>query len=206
MRPHLRFPRRAVLAVALVTTLATVVPAATTRAATPGPSEACVAGTIWEDLSSGVKYLCVYDELYGGTRWELLSSGQTGSSRFTYRSSINGCSYGIVALSLLSGGGGNTMVKSYRWPCLEFGDRISQPAGELRVRTVLQRYGSSWTTCRDTGYAYSNTTASTLVGGIDMGAAPDCGAGIYRTWGTGQLFQGGAWRGGSLVTPALTLH
>lgn len=205
MRPHPRSLGRAALVAVFTTALLTVVPPTATSAATPGPSEACVAGTIWEDLSSGVKYICIYDELYGGTRWELLSSGQTGSSRFTYRSSINGCSYGIVALSLLSGGGGNTMVKNYRWPCLDFGDRITQPAGELRVRTVLQRFGSSWTTCRDTGYAYNNTTAWTLVGGIDMGTAPDCGAGIYRTWGTGQFFQAGAWRGGSLTTPGLVL-
>ena len=122
-------------------------------AATPGPSEPCVAGTIWEDLSSGVKYICVYDELYGGTRWELLSSGQTGSSLFTYRSSIYGCTFNIVALSLLSGGGGNSMVRSFRWPCVDVRDRTSQPPGELRVRTVLQRFGSSWANCRDTGLA-----------------------------------------------------
>jgi hypothetical protein len=205
MRPLPRSLGRAALVTVLLSLVLMIAAPAATLAAVPGPSDACVAGTIWEDLSSGVKYICIYDELYGGTRWELLSSGQTGSSAFTYRSTINGCSYGIVALSLLSGGGGNTMVKSYRWPCLDFGDRISQPAGELRVRTVLQRYGSSWTTCRDSGYAYSNTTAWSLVGGIDMGAAPDCGAGIYRTWGIGQQYQGGAWRGGALVTPALAL-
>ena len=172
-------------------------------AATPGPSEPCVAGTIWEDLSSGVKYICIYDELYGGTRWELLSSGQTGSSLFTYRSSIYGCTFNIVALSRFSGGGGNSMVRSFRWPCVDFGDRTYQPPGELRVRTLLQRFGSSWSNCRDTGFSYNAITSTSLVGGYDMGGSPDCGAGSYRTWGTGQLYQGGAWRGSSLATPAL---
>ncbi len=203
MRPHLRVMGRVVAVAAFVAVFMTAPSPIGVHAASPGPSDACVAGTIWEDLSSGVKYICIYDELYGGTRWELLSSGQTGSSLFTYRSSINGCTFNIVGLSLITGGGGNTMVKSFRWPCIDIGDRTTQPAGELRVRTLLQRFGSSWTTCRDTGYAYSNTTAWSWVGGIDMGASPDCGAGLYRTWGTGQLYQGGAWRGASLATPAL---
>ena len=71
-------------------------------------------------------------------------------------------------------------------------------ARRAAVRTYLQRYGSSWTTCRDTGFSYNTTTAWAWVGGIDMGAAPDCGAGTYRTWGTGQVYQGGAWRGASV--------
>lgn len=205
MRSHPRVVGRAVVVAAMVALLLTALLPIGASAATPGPSEPCVAGTIWEDLSSGVKYICIYDELYGGTRWELLSSGQTGSSLFTYRSSIYGCTFNIVALSMITGGGGNSMVRSLRWPCIDFRDRINQPAGELRVRTVLQEFTSSWTTCRDTGFAYSNTTSWSLVGGIDMGGSPDCGAGIYRTWGTGQLFQGGAWRGSSLGTPALYL-
>jgi hypothetical protein len=203
MRARSRVAVRAVVVAALVAVIFAAWSPLEARSATPGPSEPCVAGTIWEDLSSGVKYICIYDELYGGTRWELLSTGQTGSSLFTYRSTIHGCTFNIVALSRASGGGGNSFVRSFRWPCVDFGDRMSQPAGELRVRTVLQRFGTSWTTCRDTGFAYSNTTAWSLVGGVDMGASPDCGVGIYRTWGTGQLYQGGAWRGASLATPAL---
>ena len=30
------------------------------------PTEPCVPGTVWEDQTSGVKYLCVYDEVFGG--------------------------------------------------------------------------------------------------------------------------------------------
>lgn len=203
MRSHPRVVGRAVVVAALAAVLLTAMAPVGASAATPGPSEPCVAGTIWEDLSSGVKYICIYDELYGGTRWELLSSGQTGSGLFTSRSSIYGCTFNMVALTMITGGGGNSMVRSLRWPCVGSGDRLYQPAGELRVRTVLQQFTSSWTTCRDTGFAYSNTAAWSLVGGIDMGGAPDCGVGIYRTWGTGQFFQGGAWRGSSLGTPAL---
>lgn len=203
MRSHPRVVRRGVVMAAFVAVFLVGLLPIGASAATPGPSEPCVAGTVWEDLSSGVKYLCVYDELYGGTRWELLSSGQTGSSLFTYRSSIYGCTFNIVALSMLSGGGGNSMVRSFRWPCAKFGDRTYQPPGELRVRTLLQRFGSSWSNCRDTGFSYNASTATSLVGGYDMGGTPDCGAGPYRTWGTGQLYQGGAWRGSSLTTPAL---
>ena len=200
MRPQGRVVVRAAAGAALVLVFLTSLSPLGVHAASPGPTEPCVPGTVWEDLSSGVKYLCVYDELYGGTRWELLSSGQTGSSAFTYRSSVNGCAYNIVGLSMLSGGGGNSLVRSLRWPCATFGDRTYQPVGELRIRTYLQRYGSTWTTCRDTGFSYNTTTAWSWVGGIDMGASPDCGAGTYRTWGTGQVYQAGAWRGASVAT------
>jgi hypothetical protein len=201
MRPHGRVVGRAAAGAALVLVLVTFLSPLGVRAASPGPTEPCVPGTVWEDLSSGVKYLCIYDEMYGGTRWELLSTGQVGSSLFTYRSSSVGCTFNTVALSMLTGGGGNSMVRSLRWPCSTFADRTTQPPGELRIRTYLQRYGSSWTTCRDTGFSYNSTTAWAWVGGIDMGAAPDCGAGTYRTWGTGQVYQGGAWRGASVATP-----
>ena len=62
-----------------------------TLAAGTGPSEPCVPGTVWEDLASGVKYICVYDEVYGGSRWELLSTGQTGDEDWLSRSTTYGC-------------------------------------------------------------------------------------------------------------------
>jgi hypothetical protein len=201
MRARGRIAGRAVLVALSLVVLLPV----SARAAAPAPSEPCVAGTVWEDPASGVKYLCVYDELYGGTRWELMSSGQRGREGFTYRSSANGCVFNTVGLSQVSGGGGNSLVRSFRWPCTSGSTRSYQPPGEIRVRTLLQRYGSTWTTCRDSGYAYNATTAWTLVGGIDMGGAPDCGPGLYRTWGHGQVLQGGAWHGSYFVTPSLWL-
>jgi hypothetical protein len=184
--------------------LASSLVAPSARAASPAPSEPCVAGTIWEDTASGVKYLCVYDEMYGGTRWELLSSGQSGAEAFTARSTVTGCVLETVAISLAAGGGGNTLLHSLRWPCTA-GYRSYQPPGEMRVRTIIQRYASGWSTCRDSGYSYNTVTAWTLVGGIDMGASPDCGTGAYRTWGYGAVLEGGAWRGSSLLTPSLWL-
>jgi len=197
-----RAPVGAALAAAAVLLL--LVPGVTTGAS-PGPTEPCVPGTVWEDPSSGVKYLCVYDELYGGSRWELISSNQAGTQAFTYRSSVSGCTFLTVGLSRASGGGGDALIRSFRPPCATVADRSYQPPGEIRVRVVLQRYGSSWTTCRDTGYGYNAVNAWTLIGGIGMGSAPDCGAGPYRTWGTGQVYQGGAWHGSSLLSPALWL-
>ncbi len=99
MRSHLRVVSRAVVVATLAAMVLTAILPVGASAATPGPSEPCVAGTIWEDLSSGVKYICIYDELYRGTRWELLSDGQTGTSLFTSRSSIYGCTFDIVALT-----------------------------------------------------------------------------------------------------------
>jgi hypothetical protein len=184
--------------------LAWSVPAPIVRAAIPVPNEPCVAGTVWEDPASGVKYLCVYDELYGGTRWELISSGQSGADGYTARSSQTGCVMETVGLASASGGGGNTLIRSLRWPCTS-GYRLYQPTGEMRVRTIIQRYANGWSTCRDSGYAYSQAPAWTLVGGVDMGASPDCGTGAYRVVGYGAVLEGGAWRGSSLVTPSLWL-
>ena len=197
--------RRALLVLGLV--MARAVLAAGVAAATPAPSEPCVAGTVWEDPASGVRYLCVYDELYGGTRWELISSGQQGNQAWSFRSSSDGCIFLTVGLTTIGGlEGGDTFVRSFRWPCETIADRSYQPAGEVRVRTVLQRYGTTWATCRDTGYATNAASAWTLVSGLRMGTSADCGPGYYRTLGYGQVYQGGAWHGTTLLTPAIWMR
>lgn len=187
----------------LVLCLQLLLPAGVAAGGGPAPTETCVAGTIWEDAASGVKYICVYDELYGGTRWELLSGGQVGNEAWTYRSSTYGCAYQTVGLSSLGGYGADSIVRTYRWPCRTVADRISQPTGELRSRIVIQRYAAGWTTCRDTGYRYSTTVATGWLAGFDMGSLADCGAGTYRAWGLGAFLQGGVWRGGTLTSPSM---
>jgi hypothetical protein len=187
-----------------ITVVATLTAPATTLAGGgPAPTESCVPGTIWEDTASGVKYLCVYDELYGGTRWERLESGQTGSEGWLYRSSSLGCAYGQVGLTTIGGYGADSLIRGYRWPCQRSADRVNQPAGELRSRILIQRYNGGWSTCRDTGYLYSTTSANGWLAGLRMGIAADCGSGSYRAWGYGSFYQGGAWRGGSRITPVL---
>lgn len=181
-------------------------PAAVLAGAGPAPNETCVPGTIWEDVSSGVKYICIYDELYGGTRWEVLSGGQSGNEAWTYRSATYGCAYGTVGLTSLGGYGADSVVRTYRWPCATVADRISQPTGELRSRIVIQRYAAGWSTCRDSGYRYSTTVATGWLAGLDMGSLADCGAGTYRTWGAGAFYQGGAWRGATLFTPSMAFR
>jgi hypothetical protein len=195
--------RRALLCAALLVALLS--PVAVVAADGPAPGESCVPGTIWEDPASGVKYLCIYDEAYGGPRWVLLSDGQRGSAGMPYRSTANGCLHLSVGLSARSGGGADAVARSYRWPCTS-GYRSAQPTGELRARVILQRYASgTWTTCRDSGYRYSAYVAFGWVAGLDMGSAADCGGGSYRALGYGAFYQGGAWRGGSFYSPAAWL-
>lgn len=171
----------------------------------PAPGDACVPGTVWEDQASGVKYLCIYDEAFGGPRWVLLSDGQRGTQGMPYRSSTQGCLHLAVGLAAVSGGGADASARSYRWPCTS-GYRVAQPAGELRSRVVIQRYsGTAWSTCRDTGYLYNTSAAFGWVAGVDMGAASDCGSGSYRAIGYGGLYQGGAWRVGSYTTTSAWL-
>lgn len=186
--------------------VAMLLPAPLLAAGGPAPTEPCVPGAVWEDPSSGVKYLCVYDEVYGGPRWVLLSGGQRGASAFPYRSSTHGCLQLSVGITGLNGTGADSIGRTYRWPCATVRDRMTQPAGELRSRVVVQRYGGAgWTTCRDTGYVYNTSTAFGWVAGIDMGASADCGTGSYRAIGYGSFYQGGLWRGGLLYTPLLGL-
>ena len=175
-------------------------------AGAPAPAEPCVPGSVWEDPASGVKYLCVYDEVYGGPRWVLMSTGQRGGGAMAYRSSTYGCLHLGVGLSGSGGGGADSIARTYRWPCATSRDRITQPSGELRSRIVIQRHGgTSWSTCRDSGYHYNITTALGWVAGIDMGGAADCGSGSYRALGFGSFYQGGLWRGSSMVTAAAWL-
>jgi len=187
-------------------TFACLMPATALAGSGPAPGESCVPGTVWEDLTSGVKYICIYDEIYGGTRWELLESGQRGAHGAVSGSSVYGCLLETVGLSAISGGGADSVARSYRWPCTRAVDRLAQPPGELRSRIVIQRYtATGWSTCRDSGYAYNSFTAYGWLAGVDMGSAADCGSGSYRAIGTGAFFQGGLWRGGSLYTPYVWL-
>jgi hypothetical protein len=179
--------------------------ASAVAAAGPAPAETCVPGTVWEDPASGVKYLCIYDEGFGGPRWVLLPDGQRGSAGMPFRSTTSGCLHVSVGLSALAGGGADTVTRTYRWPCTS-GYRSAQPTGELRSRVMVQRYGpSGWTTCRDSGYVYNSSPAFGWVAGVDMGTASDCGSGSYRAIGSGAFYQGGAWRSGSYITPSAWL-
>jgi hypothetical protein len=193
---------RVIVATAVLLSVSVVVPGSALAGNAPG--DGCVPGTVWDDPESGVTYICIYDEMYGGTRWDVLPKpGQSDGQAFLFRSSAYGCAYGMAGLTALAGGGANMLVRSYRWPCATIVDRTWEPAGELRARVVLQRFSGSWATCRDTGYRYSTVVANGWIAGLDMGAVPDCGSGTYRTWGFGQLFSGGLWRGGSVLTSPL---
>lgn len=200
-----RIRRVALVALSLIT-LTLSATTGVSAAGGPAPGETCVPGTVWEDTTSGVKYLCIYDEGYGGTRWELISSGQRGRAAWLYRSSTYGCLYGTAAITSIGGSGADAIMRTYRWPCLGVADRVSQPAGEIRSRIVIQAYAGTWSTCRDSGYLYNSTAASGWLAGLDMGVAADCGSGTYRAWGYGSFLQGGAWRGGTLATPSLFLR
>jgi hypothetical protein len=198
--------RSRLLLVSGVLMVAFLLPVPVSAGGGPAPAEPCVPGTVWEDPASGVRYLCVYDEVYGGPRWVLMSSGQRIVAGMAHMSSAYGCLHLSVGLSGLSGGGAGAVARSYRWPCSPIRDRVTQPPGELRSRIVLQRYaGGAWTTCRDSGYWYNTSPALGWVAGVDMGSAADCGSGTYRALGYGAFYQGGAWRAGSLTVPGLRL-
>lgn len=202
MRGWRRRMGASMLALGLLAALATPV------AGGAAPGDGCVPGTVWEDKTSGITYICIYDELYGGTRWDILPTKQVGTDGVLHRTSTYGCLGGIAAIGGYGGTtGGNMLVRTSAWPCTAMQDDLPQPPGELRVRSVIQRYSSgAWTTCRDTGYQVNTSTAGAWTVGTGMGSYADCGSGSYRTFGFGSMYQGGAWRGGSLVSPALWLR
>jgi hypothetical protein len=83
------------------------------------------------------------------------------------------------------------------------GGVIYQPSGEIRCRTVIQRWnGSGWVSIVDTGYYYNTTSAWGWLKGYDMGAYPDGGVGTYRVTGYGWVYDAGLWRGGYWVSPS----
>ena len=71
-------PGMRVLVASVLLLVALDVPVSVMAAGGPAPGGSCVPGTVWEDPASGVKYLCIYDEVFGGPRWVLMSAGQTG--------------------------------------------------------------------------------------------------------------------------------
>jgi hypothetical protein len=154
--------------------------------------------------------ICIYDEETGQGRWAVWGGGQASVEGYTYSSSSIGCAHNMVGvISQYYGGnynGGSSIVRSLYWPC-NFNNRLWQPAGELRARTVLQRWnGSSWVGCQDTGYFYSNTSSYSWMVGFNMFSAPDCGVASYRNWGYGSFYQSGAWRGTYRISPSMYMN
>jgi hypothetical protein len=203
-----RLRRGAVLALVGVSLAMTTISPAVARAGdSPPPSEPCVPGTTYEDPLSGVSWLCIYDEIYGGPRWDVLPvPDQRSVEGWLYRSSAYGCLFGNTGITARGGSGADAVMRTYRWPCRGAADRMSQPATEIRSRVVIQVYASGWTTCRDSGYRYNSVTATGWLAAFDMGSAADCGTGSYRAWGFGGFYQGGAWRTGSHLTTSLPLR
>ena len=199
----LRALRTAIVTVTLA--LATAVPSPALALGQVAAADSCVPGTVMEDPVTGVKYLCIYDEGYGGPHWVVLSTGQVGARGWLARSGATGCAYATVGLTGLGGDSGAAAVtRSLRWPCAGSADRRAQPPAELRSRIVIQVYrATGWATCRDSGFGYNTVTASGWQVGIAMGATPDCGPGTYRAVGFGSFYEASAWRGGSMSTGAL---
>jgi hypothetical protein len=204
--------RRALLVlIILVACLGAAAPASADH---PLPPEPCVPGTVWTDTQSGIKYLCIYVEAFGGGKWFLLGADDDSvadSQGFTFQNTINGCAHNTVAatsdyLGAPTNGFGS-VLRSFVWPCVDVTDKSFQPAGEQRGRDVIQKWnGAAWVTVQDTGYVYSDVTAWTWVVGKNHGSAPDYGTGTYRNIGFGSFFQGGAWRGTSRTTPSIFMQ
>ena len=137
------------------------------------PGDGCVPGTVWEDEASGITYICIYDELYGGTRWDVLpGSRQTEGQLWLYRQF--GARLHVrdrapverVGWRRQHARAGRTGGRAR----ISATGRGSQP-GEIRARVVIQRHSGSWYTCRDSGYVYNTATATGWIAGLDMGAA-----------------------------------
>lgn len=81
---------------------------------------------------------------------------------------------------------------------------LNLPNGWAAVRLDVFRWnGSAWAVCRSTGWKYGATGSSQWGPwgpgeAYNYGGSAACGAGYYGTQSTALIWDGSAWRGGSL--------
>lgn len=135
--------------------------------------------------------------------WLHIAGGEESNYNYghTFIGSGIGCTWNESFIeSDYFGAPANTALSLVYWRQYTSGcgpNSVSQPAGEIRVRDVIQRSGA---TCVDTGWKYNASSSVNAFTHPNMGLVPDCGSGYYRSVGYGQVWQSGAWRGGSWTT------
>ena len=179
------------------------------------PCDASHDGDIWKDPQSGEEYECVLDPYNGFWYWRPKGPAARVKPNigYTYKSSTYGCAFNIVSIASdyfgapSNGAGSGTYSRFFGGsPACKTSAQV-QPPGELRGRTLIQEWtGSAWSNCVDSGFIYSNVSASSWLIGVNMFSVPDCGAGSYRAIGYGSFFQGGAWRGTSRTTTSIYMQ
>jgi hypothetical protein len=83
------------------------------------------------------------------------------------------------------------------------------PPGWLAVRLDMQKWtGSAWLTCQSTSWQFNNTWTDELRMSQPLqSGVPDCagtvnnGKGYFRTLAVSFIWDGSAWRGGSMASP-----
>ena len=82
-----------------------------------------------------------------------------------------------------------------------------QPPGQLRSHAVFEYYaGTSWYPCTPLGYSYNTVTTNGVSDFFNMGSVPDCGSWTYRLSNTIGIWEGNAWRGGTLWAPNIFMN
>jgi hypothetical protein len=195
--------RRRVLAstlMAMVLVTLSLVPAQPAYAAEFTPPITCDAahlGSLWYD-DAGILWECEYTIVNGRILYIWVPIYVTISdSRLFYYSSTYGHTW--VSTAFDSNPDYAAAMTHSRNPN---GSTRIQGSGEIRSRVVFQKWnGSSWVTCKDSGYGYSNGAVSEWAQSYNMYTAADCGAGTYRVISYGYMYDGGAWRGSHITTP-----
>ena len=143
--------------------------------------------------------------------WELVRKEPGAASRgWVFSSPTFGCLFAINTVvsdyfgALSNAGVGQGLAESY--PC-NHAKPNPQPPGQLRSQAVFEYYASSsWHPCTALGYSYSGITTNSVTDFFNMGSTPDCGAKTYRLSNTIGIWEGGAWRGGTLWAPNIFMN
>ena len=135
------------------------------------------------------------------------------SSAFVAGSTTWGCLTGQAAITSDAAGAAsnigiaNVIAQTITGTTCDAEQVSNQPTGEIRARATIERLsGGSWGDCVTTGYQYSNVTSYDWHAGFNMGTGPDCGGGLsYRTQADLSVYQGGAWRNGTIYSGSFVM-
>lgn len=151
-------------------------------------------GSIWTD-EYGFKYSCrhVGNGVY---KWVIVISMDGQKTNAKLYSTSNPTSYQAVSVGIRQGSGGG-VYEGGQTIADANGNDMSRP---MRTRVIVKHYLTSigWVTCHDSGWI-NNGIKSWSHNGFDMGAAPDCGPGVYGVKAAGLYWSGtlNRWLGGA---------
>ncbi|MFJ3770239.1 hypothetical protein ACIPX0_00905 [Streptomyces sp. NPDC090075] len=150
--------------------------------------------------------LCMFVALLTAALWTQPASAYTWARRVTVYNAAGLCVQGDAGIDhkkpgVLSGNLAYSETYALKQGC---GTGLTEPDGWAATRAIVFKWnGSAWVTCRTSAWKFGGTGVNQFGPWgpeqvFDWGGSASCGPGFYGTQAAAFVWDGSAWRGGSV--------